>query len=167
MTHVFPENRNMTSPVNHLVQWFEFIQPQWLFLTTLYGSRHQGFANSSVRYVGVDVEEVVLGGLFGGYIEAVRDVQGVFENFLRITLEYGDMNSDETLYSMLPVRYPFLFPVSIATWFDYLYNKLKIYMNSNRKQEHSRFFRASLDSEGNLLAIDKQYVTKYVVEYKE
>ena len=65
------------------------------------------------------------------------------------------MNSDETVYSMLPVKYPFLFPVSIATWFDYLFNKLYIHMKSNRKQEHSRSFKVYYDSEGDILVIDK------------
>lgn len=55
------------------------------------------------------------------------------------------MNSDETTYSMLPYRYPYLFPISTSAWFDHLYKKLHVFMNSNRKQEHHRHFRLGLD----------------------
>ena len=56
------------------------------------------------------------------------------------------MNSDESTYLMLPYRYPYLFPISTSSWFDYLYKKLHVFMNSNRKQEHHRYFRTGLDS---------------------
>lgn len=65
----------MLYPEDHLIKWFTFIQPQWLFLSTTYGQRYQGFANGSYPYVGLDVEEVILGGFFGGYVEIIQDAK--------------------------------------------------------------------------------------------
>lgn len=84
LNHVFPGN--LVYPVNHLKNWFEFIQPQWLFFSFYFEGMYKGYANSSVRYVGVDITQIVLGGFYGGYTEAVRDARCTFENFLRITL---------------------------------------------------------------------------------
>lgn len=67
----------------------------------------QGYAQGSERYLnGIRVRdgESVLAGFFGGYIEAVRDVRYTYENFLRKILDNGDMNSDESLVSMLPIK---------------------------------------------------------------
>jgi hypothetical protein len=45
---------------------------------------------------------------FGGYSEMVRDVRTTYENILRITLENGDMNSEEAVFSLMTYKYPYL-----------------------------------------------------------
>ena len=77
------------------------------------------------------------------------------------------MNSDETAYSMLPVKYPFLFPITTSAWFNYLYKKLHIHMNSNRKHEHHRLLSLDLDDHGNLVAIDHMILSKVKIDTKE
>lgn len=72
------------------------------------------------------------------------------------------MNSDESLLSIMIVKFPFLFPTSIALYPDYLYKKLHVHMDSNRKPEHARLFRADFDGQGNIHVIENKVLTKYV-----
>ena len=42
---------------------------------------------------------------------SIQDFRTVFENILRINLEYGDYNADESVFSLMTVRYPYLIGV--------------------------------------------------------
>ena len=77
------------------------------------------------------------------------------------------MGSDESVTAMMPIKYPFLFPTTIGVYPDKLYNKMHYHMNSNRKPEHTRLFRAGFDGQGHILRIENKVFTKYVVASKE
>lgn len=85
LNHIFA--RNMAHPHNHLLLWFQFLQPQWIFFAaSSKGDIFQGYANGSHPYVGELISRTMFGGFFGGYSEAVRDARCAFENLLRMTL---------------------------------------------------------------------------------
>jgi hypothetical protein len=48
----------------------------------------------------------------GGYIEIVKDIKSAFENFLKITLEHGDLSAKEAIMSMMQVKFPYLIPIT-------------------------------------------------------
>ena len=77
------------------------------------------------------------------------------------------MFSDECVLSMMPIKFPFLFPTKLDGYFNEAYGKLHVHMNSNRKPEHSRFFRGYFDSEGHIYAIENKSLTRYVIVEKE
>ncbi len=52
---------------------------------------------------------------YGGTIHIVTDIKNAFANVARITLENGDLNSDESVFSLVPVKYPFLLPTTTNT----------------------------------------------------
>jgi hypothetical protein len=61
------------------------------------------------------------------------------------------MNSDESVISLMPLKYPYLIPNTVAIYLKDMINKVNIYSNVNRKPEHTRYFRGAFDSEGNVL----------------
>lgn len=54
------------------------------------------------------VTEFVWGGYFGGRVEAISTVRGLFENVVRISLESMEMWTEESLYSVMVQRYPYI-----------------------------------------------------------
>ena len=66
-------------------------------------------------------DRLIMAGLFGGCIEAVRDVRCTFENTLRITLEEGRMDSEESIFNVLSAKFPFLYPLTIFGYPHQLY----------------------------------------------
>jgi hypothetical protein len=54
------------------------------------------------------MKEMVWGGYYGGRAEAVTTVRGIFENLVCISLEGGEMWTEETLYSIMIQRYPYI-----------------------------------------------------------
>lgn len=68
---------------------------------------------------------------------------------------------------MLPIKYPFLFPTTFGCGPEYLYQKIRVYMNFNRKPENSRLFRGTFDNDGNIHVIENGVFTKYVVRVQK
>lgn len=81
----------------------------------------------------------------------VRDVKNTFENLLRMTLEYGDLNSEESIYSIMLVKYPYLNPLSTSIDLNQVVNKIKWYSVSDNKNTFSRQIFVRLDKENNIL----------------
>jgi hypothetical protein len=73
----------------------------------------RGFERQESRYLSfrIPTNEVVRANYFGGKVEAVSTMKAIFENFLRVTLEYGDMNTDESIFSIMQFRYPYFIPL--------------------------------------------------------
>lgn len=73
----------------------------------------KGFEREELRYVPFRIprNEVVRANYFGGKVEAVSTMKAIFENFLRVTLEYGDMNTDESICTLMQFRYSYFIPL--------------------------------------------------------
>ena len=69
--------------------------------------------------------------------------------------------------SMMPFKYPYLYPISIDGYPHQLYKKLFIHKRFNRKTDHHRFFRVDFDSQGNVLLIDPETTIKHIVVKRE
>jgi hypothetical protein len=107
------------------------------------------------------VKAGVRGSQFGGYTELIRDVRTTFENLLRITLENGDLNSDEAVYSLMPYKYPYLIPTTIGIDLQDLHHHIRILEDQNRKPVHPRSFRPSFESEESIADTQDKMLINY------
>jgi hypothetical protein len=96
----------------------------------------------------LELKKGVSAGNFGGYTEVLSDVKSAFENLLRITLENGDIGSEESVLTMMPAKYPYLFPTTVSLNFSNFESKLTVREKINRKPEYFRFFRGSFEDNG-------------------
>lgn len=98
----FPEAPNL------LEKYVLYYPAPWSFTTleiTPFADPLQ-LPNTSYLKVGEKMR-LAFGSLFGGRVEAVRTVESIFENLLFISLEMGQVWSEEVLYTMILQRYPF------------------------------------------------------------
>ena len=84
---------------------------QPLLLTTFTGTLFgNGWTHGTRPYTNITVprDKMILGGVlhFANYI--ITNYRTAFENLLRISLEIGDLNSDESVVALMCVRFPYL-----------------------------------------------------------
>jgi hypothetical protein len=155
-------DKNLFEHENLVKKVYQLLQPQWVFFTHEASSMFAGY-NGTEKYVGRDLKanDSVITGNFGGFTEAVGEVRHAYENFLRITLENGDLNSEEAVLSMMPLRYPSLIPNTLGLSIATLYQNFRIFGNVNRKPETSRYFRGSFGPAGNMTVDENWTVGVY------
>jgi hypothetical protein len=70
-----------------------------------------GYKNKASEYMLPNVKPSieVLGNWVGGRTSAASTAYHIYENLLRITLENGDMNTDESIFILLAERYSYFF----------------------------------------------------------
>ena len=96
----------------------------------------------------------------GGYIHVLRDIKCAFENLLRITLENGDMNSDETPLTLMPIKYSFLIQTTVNTFLNNFVNKFHIYEDVSRISVFPRYWKGIVDSQGKISVIYNKNISK-------
>lgn len=77
------------------------------------------------------------------------------------------MNSEESVLSLMPIKYPYLFPNTIRLSLNEINKRFHINMDVNRKPSHSYFFKGDFDGQGNILNIENLIFTKYILTSKQ
>jgi len=95
-----------------------------------------GFSYPDInRFAGRDVEMVARGGFFGGPVELIGEVSGLYYNELNNTLQNGYMGTEESIFSILVYKHPELIGYAkidgnglVSKFFEELKNStLKVY----------------------------------------
>lgn len=82
----------------------------------------------------------------GGNIHVMADILHCFEYLLRLTLENGDMFTEESIVTLIPIRYSLLLPISSTIRIDSFYHKYQVYEQvRNDHLVNPRHFRATID----------------------
>lgn len=68
-------------------------------------------------------------------------MKSVYENFLRITLDYGDLGTDESVFSMMLIRFPYLIPLINGYEMREFANRYKIQSKHYLSYEQHRLFK--------------------------
>lgn len=165
--HQFP--KNILYPYNLVKNFYQFGQPQWTFIRYEDKGMFRGYSKGAQKYLNhnLTTDFVILASCFGGYTQVLIDMKQTFENFLRIVLEEGDMNSDESVLSLMVYRYPYLIPSTFDLYLLNLYKQIRIRQNVNKKPEYNRFFEPYFDDESNMIVKGKHSTIKYIVSYED
>lgn len=71
------------------------------------------------------------------------------------------MNSDESVITMMPIRFPFLIPSTTGIYLNDMVSKLHMYEYTNRIPQHKRYLKGSFDKKGTLLINEEKAITKF------
>lgn len=94
-----------------------------------------GFSYPQINtYAEADVKLVCRGGFFGGHVDTIHEVNGLYYGMLHNTLDEGYMGTEESIFSILLYKYPQFFSYSkikgnglINTFFEDIKNdKVKV-----------------------------------------
>jgi len=96
------------------------------------------------EYASSKVNKVARGGFFGGKKEVINEVNGIYYNLLLETLKNGLMGTEESIFTLMLYRYPFLFSYAeiegnglMGKFFEDLKND-KVVIKSEIKNKESK-----------------------------
>lgn len=102
-----------------LGRFFRNYQADWLIQVGINLPFHPfevGFRDDGRSYANITAKErqFVWGNWLGGKAVAASTAYHIFENFLRFTLEQGEMNTDEALFFLMVERYSYFYHKGIS-----------------------------------------------------
>lgn len=101
-------NDNVLDKLPKYVRDFHFVAFPYETNTEIHGFKY----SEMVSYVGKPVNKVCRGGLFGGKKEVIGEINTIYYNLLKETLNKGLMGTEESIFTIMTYRYPSLITYS-------------------------------------------------------
>ncbi len=125
------------TPENIYQKLIAAIQPVWLTSAYFSGSnRFQGYKNDPgqtylERTFNYE-QDTIMSGTFGGIVHSLTDSKYAFRNLLNIHFHNRDLNSEEGVWTLMQIRFPYLYPNNMHTMFQAVNHTITIKNNLNK-----------------------------------
>ncbi len=91
----------------------------------------------------------------------MRDARSAFVNLVKIHFRNNDLSSDESFWTILQIRYPYLFPNNFQGTFNISNNSITIKNGIIKNNLPNRYFSNRVIDKNTIISMDKNTIIKY------